>query len=164
MIGSLIPATDVIFPKRYQEKNTSEVLRLLVENGMLEKSNLTQTAIDEFLTDPNARLTWGRLLYPRFYASSNGEPSLEYPYLRLDYRRLAFTVIGPVSARGEGVILPRENAVRGLHGQDVVVLGCKNGNFLDAVAVFILSDRQEIYIRPSGLILKCPLPNPSFAP
>jgi hypothetical protein len=158
-LGSLLPLTDVIFTERYQ-KTTSEMLATLTQSGVLEKAGLDVNDVEGFLMDPNARLTWGRLLYPRFYASSKGEPGLEYPYTKLDYRRLVFTVIGPASPWMEGVILPQENAVRGLNGQDVAVLGCTNGKFLDALVVFVLAEPGKILIRPSGLTLQCPLPNP----
>jgi hypothetical protein len=159
-LGGLLPLTDVIFPQRYQQKTANEMLATLTQQDVLEKAGLDVNDVEGFLMDPNARLTWGRLLYPRFYASSKGEPGLEYPYTKLDYRRLVFTVIGPASPRMEGVILPQENAVRGLNGQDVVVLGCTNGKFLDALVVFVLAEPGKILIRPSGLTLQCPLPNP----
>jgi hypothetical protein len=160
MIGSLIPITDSIFPRRYTQRNTKDVLSTLVEQGLLAKANLTQTAVTEFLTKPQARLISGRLLYPRFYPSGKGEPGLDYPYTALDYRRLVFMVIRPFGPSANGVILPIENPQPNLHASDVIVLGCATDNFLDAAVVFVLSEPIEVYVRSADPLLQCPLPTP----
>jgi hypothetical protein len=161
MIGSVLPFTDALFPRRYPEESTKDVLLTLSEHRLLEEVNLTQDSVAEFLLTPNARLISGRLLYPRFYASGKGEPGLDYPYTALNYRRLAFMVIGPLrSAASRGVILPIEDPQPDLHASDVIVLGCDYDNFMDAAVVFVLSEPKRIYVRSTDFVLQCPLANP----
>lgn len=159
MIGSLVPLTDSLFPRRYSEKTAEDVLFALPKEGLLE-AHLTPAAVSTFLELPDARLISGRLLYPRFYASGKGELGLDYPYTSLDYRRLVFVVIGPLDPEAVGVILPIENLPPNLQAEDVIVLGCVNDNFMDAAIVFVLSEPARVYARSTDLVLQCPLPNP----
>ena len=87
-------------------------------------------------------------------------PGLDYPYTTLEYRRLVFMVIGPFGLNPEGVILPIDSVKPDLHASDVIVLGCRSEYFLDAVAVFVLSEPGEIYLRPGITHLECPLTVP----
>jgi hypothetical protein len=162
LIGCLIPAADVLFPRRYLQHTNEEILAVLDGNGSFRDGRFTHQAISEFLQNPQARLILGRLLYPRSFPAGKGVPGLDYPYTTLEYRRLVFLVIGPfvLNAEAEGVILPIDSTKPDLHASDVIVLGCKNEFYLDAVAVFVLSEPRETYLRPGFTRLECPLASP----
>lgn len=160
VIGSLIPIAEAPFQERYEKKKPSEVLVMLEQGGWLEKAQLSKDELTEFLTNPQARLITGRLLYPRYYPGGAGEPDSSYPYTPLDYSRLAFTVIGPYDTGARGVIVPGLKPNSPFHAADVVVLGCQNGQFFDALIVFAISEPGYIYHRFPESPLQCPLQTP----
>lgn len=159
-IGSLIPIAEAPFQERYERKKPDEVLAMLEQEGWLEKARLSKDELTEFLTDPQAHLITGRLLYPRYYPGGAGEPDSSYPYTPLEYSRLVFTIIGPYATNARGVIIPGLKPSFPLHAADVVVLGCQNEQFFDAFIVFALSEPGYIYHRFPEPPLQCPLQTP----
>lgn len=160
VIGSFIPLTEIPFQQRYERMEEREVLSMLEQENRLEKAKLNKDELTEFLSDPQAHLITGRLLYPRYYPSGKGEPDSSYPYTPLNYSRLVFTVIGPYAINGRGVIIPGLKPNFPLHATDVVVLGCRNDQFFDALVVYVLSAPPYIYHRFPESPLQCPLQTP----
>jgi hypothetical protein len=158
LIASLIPFTDLLFPRRYQNSAPEDVITLLEDKGLLEEANLSSKDIQEFLTNPQAKILLGRALYPRTYPAGKGEPGLDYPYLALDFPRLVFQLIGPANEgfSWDQIILPMEKPKRIPNASDVVVLGCQNQLHTDALAVFVISEPHESYFRSPGFSLTCP--------
>jgi len=160
MLGALIPIAEMPFERRYQTTSTDAALAMLEQGGWLKQAGLVRDDLSEFLADPQARLIVGRILYPRYYYGGEGEPKRNYPYLPLDYPRLAFITIGPYDTGLENVIIPGDRPKFPLHAEDAVIIGCKNELFLDALAVFILKEPEMIYLRSPQPALQCPLPPP----
>ncbi|NOH04639.1 MAG: hypothetical protein HND47_23060 [Chloroflexi bacterium] len=163
-IGSLIPVVETFFEPRYQARSAEETLADLEAAGLLEQSGFSRDEFTAFLSQPNAVLTGGRALYPRYYRVGEGEPDRSTYYRYLDYQRLVLTVIGPYSSGGQGVVIPGDPPPFSLHTADVVVFGCLNTTyyapFIDAVAVFVTSGEGYVYNRFPREPLECPLPEP----
>lgn len=163
-IGALLPASEAFFEPRYQVRPTEETLAELEQSGLLEQSGYSRDDLAAFLSQPNAMITVGQALYPRYYRSDEGEPDRSTYYRALDYRRLVLTVIGPYNAQHQGVVIPGDPPPFSLHTTDVVVLGCWNTTyyapFIDAVVVFVTSDEGYVYNRAPRAPLMCPLDEP----
>ena len=160
MIAALIPIAEMPFERRFQINSRDATLAMLEQQGSLNYANLTRDDLSDFLADPQARLIIGRILYPRYYYGGEGEPKRDYPYLSLDYPRLAFITIGPYDNGLENVIIPGDSPKFPLHAEDAVIIGCKNDLFLDALAVFILREPELVYLRSPQPALQCPFPPP----
>jgi len=160
MIAALIPIAEMPFERRFQINSRDATLAMLEQQGSLNYANLTRDDLSDFLADPQARLIIGRILYPRYYYGGEGEPKRDYPYLSLDYPRLAFITIGPYDNGLENVIIPGDSPKFPLHAEDAVIIGCENYSFLDALAVFILAEPELVYLRSPQPALQCPFPPP----
>ncbi len=163
-IGSLIPLAENLFKPRYQIQSAEQLLTSLKESEFLEKSGYTQEELTQFLKDPQAVITAGKVLYPRFYEANSGEPDRSTYYRELEYARVVFTIIGPYTIESQGIILSIEKQKFQLDQSDVIVLGCKNtiyyAPFIDAVVVFVTSQPEYIYKRTPAPPLQCPVPFP----
>ncbi|MHB8776862.1 MAG: hypothetical protein ACYC6R_03745 [Anaerolineales bacterium] len=160
MLGALVPLAELPFERRYQETSADATLAVLEQGGWLDQAGLVRDDLSEFLSDPQAQMIVGRSLYPRYYRAGKGEPKRIYPYLPLDYPRLAFMTIGPFDGGVQSVIIPGEKPRFNLNAADVVVIGCENSSFLDALAVFILTEPPMVYLRSPRPALQCPFPPP----
>jgi hypothetical protein len=158
MIGSLIPAAELPFEQRYQVRSEDDILAMLEEKGMFEKTTVNKDDLSAFLSDPQADILVGRLLYPRYYHSNEGEQDRHYPYVRLDYSRLVFIIIGPFDGGRQNVIVAGEKPKFDLQASDVVVVGCKNEKYLDGLAVFVLSRPDFVYMHMPVAKWKCQVP------
>ena len=160
MIGALVPLAELPFERRYQKTSADVTLAMLEQGGWLDQAGLVRDDLSEFLADPQAQMIVGRSLYPRYYRAGKGESKRIYPYLPLDYPRLAFMTIGPFDGGVESVIIPGEKPRFDLQAADVVVIGCENFSFLDALAVFLLTEPPRVYLRSPLPALHCPFPPP----
>lgn len=162
LIGGLIPLAETPFPRRYEDRSMEAALDMLEQQGRLDEVGISRQELVSFLAYPQAGLLEGRLLYPRYYASGIGEPNSDYPYTPLEYSRLVFTLIGPhtYGLLGEGVIVPGLNPNFPLHASDVMVIGCKNDLFFDALIVIVLDEAGYVYHRFPESALQCPLQSP----
>ncbi len=162
--GALLPASEIFFAPRYQPRSAEKTLAGLEESGLLEQTGFSKDELTAFLSQPNAMIREGRILYPRYYRSGEGEPDRSTYYRYLDYQRLVFTLIGPNSPTPEGVVIPGDPPPFSFHAEDAIVLGCWNTTYyapyLDAVAVFVTSGEGYVYTRFPSAPLQCPLPEP----
>ena len=163
-VGSLLPLPEFFVAPRYQTRTPEEILTGVEEVGLLEKAGFSNADLTSFLLQPNAMIREGRVLYPRYYRTGEGEPDRSTYYRFLDYQRLVFTLIGPNNPTPEGVVIPGDPPPFSFHAEDVVVLGCWNTTYyspyLDAVVVFVTSGEGYVYTRSPGAPLQCPLPEP----
>jgi len=138
------------------------VLASLDAAGHLQAAGAAREALDGFIEGPSAVMIYGRALYPRFYRSDQGELDRGYPYLTLQFPRLAFTTIGP---RGtDSIVFPLDDPPYFPNAADVLVLGCYVSStdphiaHVDALAVFLLEEGDQItvYARQPAASLRCP--------
>ncbi|HEY2980267.1 MAG TPA: hypothetical protein VGJ22_03725 [Anaerolineales bacterium] len=163
-IGSLLPVAERLYPPRYQIESDDQIVARLEASGLLVQAGVDGQALRSFLGDPQAKILTGRALYPRYYSMGGGEMPNDYPYAILDFPRLVLSVIGPVPAPkaydAHGVILPIDKVNSFPHAADVVVLGCQEERYLDALMVFVVGEQNIALVRSPAASLSCPLPQP----
>ncbi len=161
-IGSLIPIAEMPFEKLYQKRKPVPTLVMLEQKGWLKKADLNFFELKKFMNNPRARIVEGRMLYPRYYRAKKGEAKQNYPYLTLNYSRLAFIAIGPYGRGGvTNVIVANEKRLAfAPQAADVIVIGCQDKSFVDALVVFVLTEPGSAYARLPRVTLLCPLPTP----
>jgi hypothetical protein len=154
-VGALIPLAEMLNENRYQNLEPSKVLT--EHNEQIANAGFSVQEINAFLQNPNAEISVGRALYPRYYIENEGEVHF-YPVVVMGFPRTTFTLIGP---KGEqGIILPGEKPRYFPQGVDTLVLGCKEQFYVDALAVIILDEKGAIYTRSPESSLQCPLKQP----
>jgi hypothetical protein len=158
-IGSLIPLSEMPFPLRYVDYSDKRSgFAALEAGGMLGQTGIKPEVLKRFLRNPQATIVVGRALYPRYYWVGGGESASDYPYLPLEFPRLAFTLIGPTGRKG--VILPGDMPAHFQNASDVIVLGCRSAKYIDALLVYVSSEPRKIYMRSPTSPLTCPLRQP----
>lgn len=164
VVGSLLPLSEAFAKPRYQAREPGEILVILEESGLLQQTGFSRQELTAFLAQPNAMISEGRALYPRYYRTGEGEPDRSTYYRFLDYQRLVLTLIGPDNPMAEGVVIPGDPPPFSFHAEDVIAIGCWNTNYyapyIDSVAVFVLSGEGYVYTRSPSAPLQCPLPEP----
>ena len=154
-MGTLIPLAERLHESRF---SNFDVLRTLAEHETeISRVGLSLQEINAFLHNPNAEITVGRALYPRYYIENEGEVHF-YPVIVMGFPRTTFTLIGP---KGEqGIILPGDKPRYFPQGVDTLVLGCREQYYVDALAVMLLDEKGAIYTRSPESSLQCPLTQP----
>ena len=154
-VGALIPLAETLNENRYQNLEPSKIL--MEHNEQITNAGFSIQEINTFLQNPNAEISVGRALYPRYYIENEGEVHF-YPVVVMGFPRTTFTLIGP---KGEqGIILPGTKPRYFPQGADTLVLGCKEQFYVDALAVIILDEKGTIYTRSPESSLQCPLKQP----
>ncbi|HCK67246.1 MAG TPA: hypothetical protein DHW49_13365, partial [Anaerolineae bacterium] len=102
--------------------------------AQLESNGYNRVEIESFLSQPNALIIEGRLLYPRFYRRTEGLSSTNpWPaYAVKDFARLSFLVI---NENRYDVIFPTREIYNFQQGADVIVLACQFDNVFYARVV-----------------------------
>jgi hypothetical protein len=154
-LGALVPLAETLHASRYQDFDTAKALQ--AHAAQIASTGLDLQEISTFLQNPNAEISVGRALYPRYYIENEGEVHF-YPVVKMGFPRTTFTLIGP---KGEqGIVLPGKKPRYFPQGADTIVLGCKEQLYVDALAVIILDEKGVIYTRSPEASLECPLKQP----
>lgn len=163
-VGSLLPLPELFTSPYYLARTPEEIVIRVDEAGLLDQVGFSRDDLTAFLSQPGALVREGRVLYPRYYRTGEGEPDRSTYYRFLDYQRLVFTLIGPNNPTPEGVVIPGDPPPFSFHAADVIVFGCWNTTYyapyLDAVMVVVTSGEGYVYSRSPGAPLQCPLPEP----
>jgi hypothetical protein len=135
------------------------LLSLLDQEGYLQKMGFDKAALETFSYQSAAfRAINGRALYPRYFEENEGIPKNSYPYGKMGFPRITFMMIGP---NGENsVILPQDEVLYFPNASDVIVLGCQEGAYIDALAVVVIKEQKVAYVRQPNSPLHCPLQQP----
>jgi hypothetical protein len=118
-----------------------------------------QQKIEHFIRGEEALILNGRALYPRYYRTNEGEPGNGWPaFAPRPYSRLGFYLVGPVDAQ---VVLAQENLVSFFpDGADVITVGCQRDGFVDALAVILIGETNQVIMRSPLSTFSCPSPSP----
>ncbi|HET6595743.1 MAG TPA: hypothetical protein VFG81_08980 [Anaerolineales bacterium] len=154
-LGSLIPLAETLHTNRYQDFDISRTLS--ERETQIVGAGLSLQDVNSFLQDPNAEISVGRVLYPRYYIENEGEVHF-YPVVRMGFPRITFTLIGNEGEKG--IVLPGEKPEHFPHAVDAIVIGCKEQYYVDALAVILLDETGAIYTRSPESPLQCPLKQP----
>jgi hypothetical protein len=158
-IGTSIPLSEQFFPRRYPVQTQAGLLALLDREGYLQKMGLDRNALDTLSNQSSAfKVLNGRALYPRYFQENDGIPKDHYPYNVMGFPRIAFMLIG---SNGENsVILPQDEVLYFPSTSDVIVLGCQENAYIDALAVVVIKEQKVVYLRQPVSSLQCPLQQP----
>jgi hypothetical protein len=158
-IGASVPFSEQFFPRRYPAQTQTQLLTLLEQQGYLQKMGFDKAALNAISDQSPAFIVInGRALYPRSFWENEGIPKNRYPYGVMGFPRLAFTMIGPKGANS--VILPQDEILYFPDASDVIVLGCQEGAYIDALAIVVIKDQTVVYARKPISPLQCPLQQP----
>jgi hypothetical protein len=147
LLVAAIPVAEFTIPKRYRDVNVQAVLLNLDEKGWLKPLGINGQALEAFLAQDRAETLVGRGLYPRYYLAGQGEaPETRWPsFVVRDYNRLGFYLIGPKQRQ---VVLRTPSPPSYFpHASDVIVLGCSEGDYLDAYLIVFLKSPDSILAR-----------------
>jgi hypothetical protein len=154
-LGALIPLAENIHVNRYQNFDVSQTLTQRAPQ--IAAAGLSLEEIDSFLQNPNAEISVGRALYPRFYIENEGEVHF-YPVVVMGFPRTTFTLVGPGGEKG--IVLPGGKPDYFPHAADTLVIGCREQLYVDALAVIVLDENGAVYTRSPESPLQCPLKQP----
>lgn len=155
LAGASLPLVEAIIQPRYTEAARQAWLAELQQSELLE-----QNYPDVLETLKNIRryrliVLHGRALYPRYYASGEGESSTKItPFTPRDFARFSFYLVGP---RNIGVLLPLDEQplVHFPNGEDVLVVGCMENGYLRALVVYLHSQDAVLISRPLPASMAC---------
>jgi hypothetical protein len=154
-VGALIPLAETLHADRYENFDATKALSEREEQ--LSSAGLSLQEVNSFLQNPNAEISIGRALYPRYYIENEGEVHF-YPVVVMGFPRTTFTLIGHEGEKG--IVLPGEKPGYFPHAVDTIVLGCKEPLYVDALAVIVLDEKGAVYTRSPASPLQCPLQQP----
>jgi hypothetical protein len=99
-IGLSLPLSEKIFPNRYPPLPQKELVAQL-STSLMKNQTVFDPACLQKLADANAlNLIHGRAIYPRYYASGEGEKFTDsFGYKVVDESRLVFDLIGQANGR-----------------------------------------------------------------
>ena len=154
-----------LYPPRYTPQTQAAALAALEDAGLFEQAGLTAAQLDAFMQQPTAMVSYGRVLYPRFYNKDKGEPDNSYPYRILPYPRLAFRLLTP--GDNLGILLPSNKVASFPNGADAIVIGCVGAEvskqksvYMDALVVFLMDEdggEARVFSRSPAAPLTCPV-------
>ncbi len=94
LIGSSIPLSERIFPRRYPALHQAQIFQQLSSSRTFSKSHLDAACVQQVITDNQLTGYTGRALSPRFYGAGEGESTAKQGYAPSDQSRLVFQSIG----------------------------------------------------------------------
>ncbi|MBT4308818.1 MAG: hypothetical protein HOD49_00235 [Anaerolineae bacterium] len=164
---SMITILDQAIPARYPKLTSVQIQEKIIQGEFLKQTNISEQKLNTFLQEPDARIYFGRSLYPRFYTRGDGEHSTgRDAFEDKDFPRLTFTMIGQFGQTG--VILPlNESPLYFPNAADLILVGCQHPTegylfpYIDAYKIILLGEEPEIiYTREPETSFQCPLPEP----
>jgi 4-amino-4-deoxy-L-arabinose transferase-like glycosyltransferase len=143
LIGAAPVIVEAAIPERYPQISKAQLLSQLLSMPELNGTGVDQAALKEFASRDDVFLASGRGIYPRFYASGDGEPlTAKQGYEVQDTPRLVFLLASKLNRR---MILHLETPPDHFpNASDVLVLGCAK-NFKAFIAV-VLESSIRVYI------------------
>ena len=153
--GLVVPAAEWVVPPRYERVTPAQAVGRLQARLPVGEEDERLHLLQGFATQPETQVKWGRGLYPRYFQA--GEVLRSYEAFS-DVRRLRFEIIGPQP--GE-VILPGIDLPEYFpNASDVVVFGCQEPEYMDALLVVVLNPAGDHYYwrDPLPPVWGCPLP------
>ncbi|MBI5962415.1 MAG: glycosyltransferase family 39 protein [Chloroflexi bacterium] len=146
-MGISIPLAERLIPAR-----KFDYLESKAKNALVEKNILTSDQLEQFLQQKNAVFISGIALYPRYYRPGGGIYLANMPQ---NLRYLHFWLINDVDTQ---IILPGQKPPEFFpHAATVSVIGCMNGNYMSAWAVFIQTKTgEQMVVQEATHSLICP--------
>jgi hypothetical protein len=145
LLTAAIPLSERLVPDRYHDMAVENTLASLQAGGMLQSAGIDRGVVDRLLQSENAEVLIGRAMYPRFYKAGKGLLGGGWPgYEPRDYSRLGFYL----SPSNTPVVLPAESAPAPFpNASDVLIVGCKQPDRVEALFIAILDQPQQVFLR-----------------
>jgi hypothetical protein len=157
LIGSLLPLAELVVPARYPVQTQQELVASLLADPHSAVLRAQQDQLHTLLSQPEAILIKGRALYPRFYAAGDGEPRTgKIGYEPQAYPRTLF-LLASTSFNGLVMLRAPDSPEYLPNTADVIILGCKNDRYMDALAVLVLDKPGGMYLSTQRLPERCDL-------
>lgn len=158
LVGLAIPLSESSMPKLYPVQTKAQLMEGLTD-ALVKDSGFNVQDLQTFLANPNAVITTGRVLYPRFYGSGQGEPTNAAAFMAMPFPRLVFMVIG--ADGGRRVVLPSQASGEIIpDGADVILLGCNGSGYTEGLGIIFKNGRTQARWREPSSPLTCPLKVP----
>lgn len=149
-IGGLLILPDYIFPQQMQKLDRVQTWQEVMKFDM----GKNQPYLEEIIESERTVILTGKIMYPRYYKAGVGEFSYYFPYKPMDFRRLAFYLIG---ADGTNNILLAGPVPNGLvNTENVIVIGCQEKEYIEAVFVIPTDRTRHAYVREPLMDSACP--------
>jgi hypothetical protein len=155
-VGLLPLMTESLIPRRYPIQTKTELISEVYQSEQLLNSGVNLVELEKFLLQPGTQIIKGRALYPRFYASDDGEPNTaKTGYEILPYPRTLFLM---ASNEYNGLIQLKAGSPPAYlpNASDVIVVGCDAQKYTEAQMVLILGEPGGLAIAESGIPTQCP--------
>ncbi|MDK1028478.1 MAG: glycosyltransferase family 39 protein [Anaerolineae bacterium] len=147
LLGFLPWMAETINPSaRYTDQSTASLQTQITEL----QSEFSADEIQEFSSDSKVVTLTGRLLYPRTFSKNSGLSSATpWPsYAPRDYPRLGFKLL---NQNVREVVFPNKGVkIENVHAQDVLILGCERGDYIEA-RLLIFPEINLNYLSDLGL-------------
>jgi hypothetical protein len=158
LVGSLPWAVEEAFPVKYPARSGDLILQDFSAAMDWQDSALSLEDVEIFLEKPGTALLEGQAFFPRFYQPGQGDTAGSgSAFSSKDYPHFAFILLG--QERLDVDIYLEESPASFTNGEDVLVLGCKGNETLEALMITTRSPLKTI-TRPDLRELKCPLSGP----
>ena len=117
----------------------------LSSSTSVKNLGVDRTQVATFLSDSNASLQIGRVLYPRFFSRGVGLASTHpWPaYERRDFPRMGFLLLS--QNREDAIFRTRNIPDPFRQGADAIVLGCQRDTYLD-VRLILFPESDSAYL------------------
>ncbi len=158
LLGSLVPLSERLVAPRYTPERHSAMIAAALQSPGLPDS--ARAGLTGFLAQGGGTLA-GRALYPRFFASGEGDPYQETGLTPHAYSFLGMYLVGPYS---NGIVLPYPDGEVVLpNGADVLVFGCPVDRWhWQALALAVFTDNAGanplVYMPGGDAEWACPPP------
>ncbi|HVN15080.1 MAG TPA: glycosyltransferase family 39 protein, partial [Anaerolineales bacterium] len=141
LLGSSIPISEHIVPKRYQPTSRQE----LIEEVNSATPASEQTLLQAIAQESDLVIVQGRALYPRYYEAGKGEPgTAKMGYEPLPQARLVFSLIGDENIT---VIFNLSQSPEFFpNASDVILIAQRETAYLSPLVILVKSNGQsEVY-------------------
>ncbi len=156
-IGSTIPLTNLLYPKRYEDLDKFQIATKIEQTALVARGS-DAAQMRAFLTQEQAVVMEGRALYPR-YIGRGFNPLIPFHLLQpKPYGRMTFVLLGAQGHQPVVLILGDEWFPLP-HTADAIILGCQADGFVNAWGVY-LPESGALHLRLPETPLRCPLPEP----
>jgi hypothetical protein len=155
-VGLSVNLAEIVFPTRYPTQDNRGIIEAITQSADEKAAGLDSTTLTNFLSQPGAVALWGRGLFPYMY--DPGVRTIDYPSMEArNFERLGFELIVP-SYYSISLRMPNSPGYFP-NASDVIVIGCEGkDNYVDAIVVLVMGDKQALYTSPVPILWKCPQP------
>ncbi len=156
LVGAMVPLSGHLFPRRYPAVSPKQLTGEIVQGGYARALGVDQATLESFIGQ-NGVIYAGRALYPRFYGRDDILYFTDAVIRQKGFPRLDFLLLTP--QKSVPVVLPELDSPQIPNAADVIVLGCENPNYVQALAV-VVKGQPGLQRRWPDAPLSCPLALP----